>query len=133
MKRAADSLRQINVFVCSFSEHKDMLSQRRGYCPLGNGFSIGFDSAKLKNSVSKDGFRLVPCIYHVREHNQLVGELIDDTIKTFHLDLSDGQNLKHILRSRSHEYMIRLFSLAPIIKHDTFAEEREWRAVSEPK
>jgi hypothetical protein len=33
MNRTAESLKSINIFVCSFSAHKDMLSQWRGYCP----------------------------------------------------------------------------------------------------
>ena len=38
-----ENIENISIYVCSFSEKKDLLSQWRGYCPNGNGFSIGFD------------------------------------------------------------------------------------------
>jgi Protein of unknown function (DUF2971) len=132
MNRTLDAVKAVNIFVCSFSVHKDMLSQWRGYCSGGNGFSIGFDSEKIKAAMIRQGLRLVPCIYKPPEHNQLVSELVNETVESFREDLERSVPLKHALRSRPLEYRNRLFSLAPIIKHDTFAEEGEWRAVSNP-
>lgn len=132
MRQTLDSIQQVNIFVSSFSEHKDMLSQWRGYCPRGNGFSIGFDYSRLKAIVGTQGFRLVPCVYGPSEHYQLVSELINDTLSAFRGDLAGSVHIKHALRNRSNEYMNRMFALAPIIKHSTFSEESEWRTVSFP-
>ena len=132
MNQVLNSIKTVNVFVCSFSEHKDMLSQWRGYCPRGNGFSIGMDFHQLQAAVTPQGFRIVPCVYDGIVQRQLVTELIDDVMKLFRIDLAGGVHIKQALRNRSTEYMHRMFSLAPIIKHATFSEEREWRAVSMP-
>lgn len=132
MKRTLNSIQGVNIFVSSFSEHKDMLSQWRGYCPHGNGFSIGFDYVQLKTIVGTQGFGLVPCVYDPSEQYQLVTELINETLSAFRVDLANSVPIKHALRSRSNEYMNRMFTLAPIIKHSTFSEESEWRAVSFP-
>jgi hypothetical protein len=48
-----EKIDRTNVCVCSFSEKGDLLSQWRGYCPQGVGYSIGFDSAKL-NELAKN-------------------------------------------------------------------------------
>ena len=132
MKQTLSSIQQVNIFVSSFSEHNDMLSQWRGYCPRGNGVSIGFDCAELKTIIGPQGFRLVPCVYERSEHSQLVTELIENTLNLFRGDLASSVNIKYALRNRSTEYMNYMFTLAPIIKHPTFLEEREWRAVSFP-
>lgn len=132
MKQRADSLMSINIFVSSFSVHKDMLSQWRGYCPGGNGYSIGFYSPKIKAIMAAQGLRLVPCVYQPTEHNQLVSELVREMLNALRDDLTRAVPLKHSLHERSIQYMHRLFLLAPIIKHNTFSEEGEWRAVSTP-
>jgi len=55
------------VYVTSFSEEHDQLSQWRGYCAKGPGFSIGFNLAKLKKLVKRipNGW-LKKCIYEPR-------------------------------------------------------------------
>ncbi len=132
IKQTLESIRSVNIFVCSFSEHKDMLSQWRGYCPRGNGFSIGLDYGQLKPVVEGQGFRFVPCVYNPPEQYQLITELIDNVLAEFRSDLASSVDIKQALRNRSSEFMNRMIVLAPIIKHYTFSEEREWRAVSFP-
>jgi hypothetical protein len=41
------------VYVTSFSEERDQLSQWRGYCGNAAGFSIGFNLAKLKELLKR--------------------------------------------------------------------------------
>ncbi|MDQ3816513.1 MAG: DUF2971 domain-containing protein [Acidobacteriota bacterium] len=132
LKQTLYSIQTIHIYVSSFSEHKDMLSQWRGYCPRGNGFSIGLDFAQLKMAIEPQGFRLVPCVYEQYEQRQLVRELIDKALASFRIDLARSINIKRALRTRSAEFMNNMITLAPIIKHSTFSEEREWRAVSFP-
>jgi hypothetical protein len=47
----------------------------------GNGYSIGFHSVKIKTAMATQGLRLVPCVYKPSEHNQLVSELVNETLK----------------------------------------------------
>ena len=78
MCKALDSIGRINVGVASFTEMGDQLSQWRGYCEIGNGYSLGFDGRKLRRLVhSRSGYNLVPCIYQEEEHRRLVKELVD--------------------------------------------------------
>jgi hypothetical protein len=56
------------IYVCSFSSNPDQLSQWRGYCPDGNGYSIGFEfNSKMIEHINKNkhgfDFDLVKCIY----------------------------------------------------------------------
>jgi hypothetical protein len=43
-----DKIPDIGIYIFSLSARENMLSQWRGYCPDGAGFSIGFDSRKLR-------------------------------------------------------------------------------------
>ena len=53
------------VYTCSFSENGNLLSQWRGYCPDGNGFSIGFDfPSSLGYVVEEQYFKLERCEYN---------------------------------------------------------------------
>jgi len=53
-------------YVSSFSEEKDLLSQWRGYCPKGIGFSLGFKFNNLIECSHQQGFSITPCIVTVQ-------------------------------------------------------------------
>jgi hypothetical protein len=132
MKGALESIKNLNIFVTSFSEHKDQLSQWRGYCPVGSGFAIGFDFDQIKTSIEAQGFRLVPCIYAQHEQHQILKDVAESVLERFRGDLASAVPIKRALKQRSEEYMMEVFPLAPLIKHYSFSEELEWRAVSPP-
>jgi hypothetical protein len=100
-----------HTYICSFSENGDLLSQWRGYCPKGNGFSIGFDFNKLNRIIREQGFIFAPCIYDVNEQRQVIREVVN----CFLSGQNDSFSIFHIV--------------AAILKHDTFSEEREWRII----
>ena len=52
-----------SFFVCSFSEERDLLSQWRGYCKNGSGYSLGFALSSLQSCVKRAGFAIKPCVY----------------------------------------------------------------------
>ncbi len=79
-----------NVFVSSFSENADLLSQWRGYCPHGNGFSLGFDFNRLLPLMVEQGFTMAPCVYEVETQKEIVSELIATTIESFQDFLAEG-------------------------------------------
>jgi hypothetical protein len=63
------------VYVASFTEEGDLLSQWRGYCPKG-GFSVGFASNLLSDVANKHDSFLLPCIYDFKIQKKLLEELL---------------------------------------------------------
>ena len=62
MLGALDSIQEFNVSVASFTAQGDQLSQWRGYCEVGNGYSLGFDGRRLRAKVMENRkYHLVPC------------------------------------------------------------------------
>jgi hypothetical protein len=52
-----------NIFVSSFSEVQDDLSQWRGYTNPGDGYTIEFDHENLEVQAADRGWRLEPVVY----------------------------------------------------------------------
>ncbi len=123
----------INVCVCSFSADGDVLSQWRAYGGGASGFSIGFSGAFLRAVSDRLNFWLVPVLYNEDEQRVLVRTLLQDVLaenlqraKT----TPDGfDELRHVPGGNLVAYLNRY---APILKHSSFSEEREWRIISQP-
>lgn len=115
-----DPKRPINICIASFTKRGNQLSQWRGYCEVGNGYSLGFDGIGLKNLVLEYSllngkhYRLCPCEYKEKEQRRLIKDLVNST------PIEDFLFQKEAL------------SLAPTIKSDKFEEEDEWRLISPP-
>ncbi|WP_456424497.1 DUF2971 domain-containing protein [Rhodocaloribacter sp.] len=123
-----ESVKNRVVFVCSFSEEANLLSQWRAYCPPDGGFSIGFDSGILKEicNKGKSRFSLNPCIYEREKQNKIIDELIIEVIRKVGIHgavLFEKYDDNMI-------YMHKFMEIASIFKHPSFCEEREWRLVS---
>ena len=117
-------MNEIDLYVTSFTEEKDLLSQWRGYCP-SSGFSIGFDYSALRNlfrkKIESEDYFLLPCFY-------------DDSDHKYFIDLFVGykrENLKAIIESDFDKVVSepndRVVLLASILKDISFSEEKEWR------
>jgi hypothetical protein len=119
------------VYVASFTEEGDLLSQWRGYCPKG-GFSLGFSFNLLSEVAKKHDSFLLPCVYDVKTQKQLLEELLVSYSKKYE-EVSKKENEKNpdqLAKSLSNKFIISLFAIAPMLKHDSFKEEKEWRIVS---
>ncbi len=119
------------VYVVSFTEEGDLLSQWRGYCPRG-GFSIGFDFDHLSLIAEMHDSDLLPCVYDPKIKKKIVEELL-----TFHnkkyVEAGDGTkqyNSDQLAHTITNEFIISLYAIAPMLKHESFREEKEWRIVS---
>jgi hypothetical protein len=112
----------VNVHVCSLTERSNQLSQWRGYCRPGDGFSIGFPRDQLLKVARGARWSLVRCIYAKREQSRLVRDWMDHAIRSIRAPID-----RH-----SWQAVRQLVVFAPRIKHTGFAEEREWRLVSPP-
>lgn len=119
------------VYVASFTEEGDLLSQWRGYCSKG-GFSIGFHFNSLFQIAKKHDSFLLPCVYDFKIQNKILEELLVVHSKKYDEAIKDNnqKNSDELARSISNEFIIRLFAIAPILKHESFREEKEWRIVS---
>lgn len=118
------------VYVASFTEEGDLLSQWRGYCPMG-GFSIGFHFDLLSQIAKNNSSFLVPCVYEFKEQKQILEELLVSYSKKYDEAIKDNDqnNSDELAHSISNEFIISLFALAPMLKHESFKEEKEWRIV----
>jgi hypothetical protein len=111
------------IYVASFSTCNDMLSQWRGYCPSGSGFSVGFKVNNLRKLAGRRSQEIdiafIPCIYDKDEQDRLISELIY-AARNAYADQSSPEVL----------FLFLMLRWAAAIKHRGFDEEREWRLVA---
>ena len=119
------------VYVASFTEEGDLLSQWRAYCPKG-GFSIGFHFDFLSQIAKKHDSDLLPCVYDFKIQNQILEELLVFYNKKYveAINVNNQKNPDELANTITNEFIISLFGLAPMLKHESFKEEKEWRIVS---
>lgn len=111
------------IYTCSFSEKGNLLSQWRGYCPDGNGFSIGFDFNSLLGSViEQQFFTLVKCEYSENKHREMIVNFLTKALDYFHRHED--------IHITNYKVWDDFFALAPRLKHPKFEEEAEWRLIS---
>jgi hypothetical protein len=119
-----------NVCVCSFSESVDSLSQWRAYGG-SSGFALGFSGKFLRAALAPQGQRpwlLAKCIYNFVEQQELVRALVrevaDEIINGVHVEVDDSPSFGagNLLRY--------LAKFAPVLKHESFRDEQEWRIIS---
>ncbi len=120
------SIRGLQTFVASFSEVGDLLSQWRGYCPPGQGVSVGFPVELLQRRAIAQAYMFEPCLYEPIKQCRVVRDLIERYLGIDHPE-QNGQ------LHASVGLAVQLHKLAPRLKHPSFAEEREWRLISEPR
>ena len=122
-----------DVFVASFSEYGDSLSQWRAYSRDGIGFSIGFDSNSLKTGYVSDPFggkshfvteQLAKVKYLDDYSDSILSELLDSSKEGAQAFGSLAGNVP------LPDLAAGLVSLiAPTFKHRAFIEEYEWRLI----
>jgi len=154
VRHALESLSPINLYVTSFSEKPDLLSQWRGYCPSGAGLCLGFDFDQLEEFCIRQGYRIEKCIYghdeQVRQVNFLVQQCLNDfprlPVERAQYDaLLSEQRVEFAMNSHalvtSGEGKLEanaavawlcneIVKLAPLWKNEGFYEESEWRIVA---
>ncbi|MDD2270983.1 MAG: DUF2971 domain-containing protein [Desulfuromonadaceae bacterium] len=115
----------IGVFVTSFSEIGDLLSQWRGYCGAESGYSIGFDFSSLSEIAVANQMKFVKCIYDEEEQQKILKKIIDEVLEKN--SLIDEETVDSV----GEEIFKAVYLAASIFKDKAFEEEREWRVVSE--
>jgi hypothetical protein len=130
------SPQSINVCVCSFSEDRDSLSQWRAYGAGTSGFAIGFSADLLIAATSKKNWYLARCIYDAKRQREIIQNLVEEVLEEnlsgdYGYRPEDDDELE-IVRARGGNLLAYLNRYAPILKDESFSEEREWRIISRP-
>lgn len=120
------------VFVVSLTERGNLLSQWRGYTPHGQGVSLGFPPQHLAQVTAGASFTLGRCIYDPNQHNDIVVALLNAIVAEAK---NRGPSDKHHPSQSYHAYFEEVeehvLRICALLKHPSFAEESEWRAVSQ--
>ena len=125
------SLSRVFICVCSFTGEGDLLSQWRAYCPSDGGYSIGFLSEPLKKSLSDQAFDLIPCVYDQEGHRRVMGPIVQKALSSLQMVAKTKYGSGDLVAKWGEFDFVRSFCrIAPIIKHESFREEQEWRAIS---
>ena len=151
--RSLDHMQGEDLYVSSFSEKPDLLSQWRGYCPGGSGYCIGFDQELMAEYCEEQEIRLAKCLY---EHDDQLGAVanIISTAREFFPSIPFTEEkfyslpieekldsmaelkrqLDDDLKSDGDRVIERacelLSGLASLFKHEGFHEEAEWRIIA---
>lgn len=138
IKCLLENLREIehmNVCVCSFSAHGDLLSQWRAYAGETAGYSIGFHVEHLKERAKEQGYSLVRCVYNEGEQRELIEQVVtaalDQDFNTRRSRVDPTRPRTIIVLPTGGDFAKRFAQLAPLIKSSAFYEEAEWRLVSD--
>ncbi len=119
------------VYVCSFSEESDLLSQWRGYCSEGNGFSLGFNfNSILSDTILRQHCKLIQCNYNPKKQREMIDNYIEESLMQFRAYFRKRKVIELSLHNIMTLY--KFFEIASGIKHPAFEEEREWRLVFGP-
>ena len=119
-----------SICVASFSEVPDLLSQWRGYGGR-SGYSVGFKTAALVERSEDQGYFLARCLYDVMKQRSLISELLDECVRiAFPVMVEEAVRTGGRVGGSFEAYVDRV---APILKHPSFREEREWRLITRPR
>lgn len=134
------------VFVSSFSENGDSLSQWRAYSERSGGYSIGFRPEYLRgvgerfltgrpDRFSQGSDSLVRCIYYDEEEEKslkdevkkLVSAYIEEAAATAKLPVGEGIQGFRTPAALAIKHFLPLGKRSAITKDNGFREEAEWR------
>lgn len=121
------------LFVGSFTENGNLLSQWRGYCPPGKGVSIGFSPSVITAAVKRQSFLIGKCVYDRKAQDDIVERLLEAVL---HTAVSQGPaptNKKHPTQSywdAFNSLELDILRVAALLNNPAFREELEWRIVS---
>jgi hypothetical protein len=81
----------------------------------------------------RQGFILAPCEYDWGLQEKIVSQVIDEAFESFRTALKAGTPVDDPLLKRHRNLFVREFlRVAPVLKHSSFREEKEWRMISSP-
>jgi hypothetical protein len=118
------------ICVFSLSKDGDLLSQWRGYCPPGGGYSIGFRLDSLTQFSRTHKLYLEPCIYDRTKQEAIIKEAItkvrDTTLKKW---TGPKIEISEFISEQVSRFFIDFSTMASALKHPSFHQEEEWRII----
>jgi hypothetical protein len=118
------------VYVTSFTEDGDSLSQWRGYADGEAGFAIGFDPSALSSAKRFQPSYLLKVEYDTDRQNELLSRIVRWTDEAFHALANQGSGPTAAWAERfAPAWIVTLAPLTACLKHPKFEAEREWRIV----
>jgi hypothetical protein len=152
LRDALEKMDNCAVFVASFSEKPDLLSQWRGYCPSGAGVCMGFDKGQIEEFCEQHGYLLTKCIYEHEMLRNRIAEIVQkcecqlppltisrseyNEMSSFgrvEFEINSHQRLTNgdeRVQKALQEACDAIIALAPLFKNEGFLEEAEWRIVA---
>lgn len=133
LREYLDRVGYMNLFVASFTEQGDLLSQWRGYGRPGDAYSIGFPKALLASeAVRRSGYNLVQCRYALDEQRAALPQLLVTAKEklAYLLDQQDAPAVDAALESVGFEFIFQALAVAASLKDRAFKEEKEWRLIA---
>ncbi|AXH10530.1 hypothetical protein CP960_12630 [Malaciobacter halophilus] len=114
------------VYVASFSQGQDLLSQWRAYANDGKGMAIGFNSKYFDNATN---IKISKVLYSEEEQNRQIEEILD-SIETLDSSIikTDFEYFKKVCQAT----ITKINNLAAKSKSELFKEEQEVRVIHNP-
>jgi len=116
----------VNLYITSFSEDGNSLSQWRAYGGQTSGFALGFWGDRL---VLPEEFTMARCVYEPSEQCKIAEAIVAEVLERA-LSQVPTVTLSNAKTTASVGMRFDLHRFALIFKHPEFREEREWRIVS---
>lgn len=134
LEAANEIERQPPIFIASFSEALDDLSQWRGYGDGEGGIALGFAAKGLLqvSTATPRNTLFLPCIYDTRFQAELISAVVIESIPVYKIAIA--RDLPTDKEDYVRQFVELLFywelsSIAALFKSSTFAAEREWRLI----
>ncbi|HMD71082.1 MAG TPA: DUF2971 domain-containing protein [Bryobacteraceae bacterium] len=122
-----EGLESVDMYVASFSEDSDSLSQWRAYGGPTSSFSLGFDRVAPPSR-----FKMRRCIYQEDRQREWARNVVDGILRKLQeLDPKILEGTKSVEQYIPLDCRLPLHESALVLKHPKFAEEKEWRIFSE--
>lgn len=122
---------QSNIFVASFSEHENDLSQWRSYGGGEGGYVIGFNREGL-NFGQQAGMFTLGVEYNLAKQEAIMNAVAEAALVYFKDGLAEGLDCLTFIREDALPMtFMGLGLIGPFLKHETFSAEKEWRVARE--
>ena len=121
------------IYITSFCETSDLLSQWKGYTNFGEGYAVGLDLNEIISSNDNESFghiAIKKVIYDKKTQIKLIKSKINHMIKqSVKLINKQKSNEENIFNASAKSLAYYLNAQSKRFKSSAFSEEKEWRVI----
>ncbi|MEQ8506870.1 MAG: DUF2971 domain-containing protein [Rhodospirillales bacterium] len=119
------------VFVACFSEEHDDLSQWRAYGGVSGGYSLKFDTKLLLQQLANQNAYLAPVTYDSDTKKYLMASILEwsENYLMHGIQNKRAPTTEEWIDEFANYWLLQLSHLAPLLKHQAFEKEAEWRLI----